>query len=174
MEALGEFLNWAWARHHNPWSWYIRPLFLLPFCYFAYKKSIAGVLLTVVAVLSSMFWFPAPSEADPRAAAFLAMERRYVTGGWTGAKTAMTLLVPVWFVVLGWAFWRRSWIAGLVVINVGAALKVLWGFYFGGDSAWSIIPPVLVGALICNGIVLYVFRWRRPRTPRTAPAPEGG
>jgi hypothetical protein len=130
----------------------------LPFCYFAYKKSVAGIVLTVVGVFSSMFWFPAPSETDPRAAEFLAMEREYVTGGWTWAKTAMTALVPIWFVVLGWAFWRRSLIAGLVVINVGAALKVIWSFYFAGESAWSIIPAVSVGALICNGILIYAFR----------------
>lgn len=160
MESLNDFLTWAWARHHNPLSWYIRPLFVLPFCYFAYKKSVAGLLLTVGGVLSSMFWFPAPSEADPRAAAFLAMEREYVTGGWTWAKTAMTALVPVWFVVLGLAFWRRSLIAGLVVINVGAALKVIWSFYFGGDTAWSIVLPVSVGAVVCNGILLFVFRRR--------------
>lgn len=160
MESLQDFLSWAWARHHNPLSWYIRPLFVLPFCYFAYKKNIAGVGLTVLGVLSSMFWFPAPSEADPRAAAFLAMEREYVTSGWTWAKTGMTALVPIWFVVLGWAFWRRSLIAGLLVINVGALLKVIWSFYFAGGSAWSIIPPVGVGALICNGILLYAFRRR--------------
>ncbi len=167
MESLYEFLNWAWARHHNPLSWYIRPLFVLPFCYFAYKKSVAGIALTVVGVLSSMFWFPAPSETDPRAAAFLAMEREYVTGGWTLAKTAMTTLVPIWFVVLGWAFWRRSMIAGLVVINVGAALKVIWSFYFAGESAWSIIPAVAVGALVCNGILIYAFR-RKLRPARAA------
>jgi len=161
MESFSEFLSWAWARHHNPLSWYIRPLFVLPFCYFAYKKSVTGIVLTVVGVLSSMFWFPAPSETDPRAAAFLAMEREYVTGGWTWAKTAMTALVPIWFVVLGWAFWRRSLIAGLVVINAGAALKVIWSFYHGGGSAWSIIPAVSIGALICNGILIFVFRRRQ-------------
>ena len=95
-----------------------------------------------------MFWFPAPSEADAGAADFLAMEQQYVTGGWTWMKTAMTLLVPVWFVLLGWAFWRRSWIVGILVINVGAALKVVWSFYFGGETAWSIIPPVIIGALV--------------------------
>ncbi len=161
MEWMTEFLDWAWARHHNPLSWYIRPLFVLPFCYFAYRKSALGTAATVVAVLTSMFWFPAPSEADPRAAEFLAMERQYASGDWTLTKTAMTALVPLWFVVLGWAFWRRSWILGLVVINVGAALKVLWSFYFGGESAWSIIPPVLIGALIVNGLVVWVFRRRR-------------
>src|SRR5215217_3294099 len=34
-----EFAAWAWDRHHNVLSWYIRPLFLLPFCYFAYKRN---------------------------------------------------------------------------------------------------------------------------------------
>jgi hypothetical protein len=43
MDWLTDFLDWAWARHHNPLSWYIRPLFILPFCYFAYKKSMAEV-----------------------------------------------------------------------------------------------------------------------------------
>lgn len=163
MEWLSDFLHWAWARHHNPLSWYIRPLFVLPYCYFAYKKSVTGLVVTVVAVLTSMFWFPAPDEVDPRAAAFLAMEQQYLMGDWTWAKTAMTALVPAWFVALGWAFWRRSWIAGFVVVNAGAALKVVWSFYYGGDTAWSIIPPVVIGALVCNGILLL---WMRRRAGR--------
>lgn len=160
-ESLYEFLNWAWARHHNPLSWYIRPLFVLPFCYFAYKKSPTGLVLTIIGVLSSMFWFPAPSAADPRAAAFLAMEREYVTGGWGWAKIAMTALVPSWFLVLGWAFWRRLLVAGLVVVNAGVGLKVVWSFYFGGETAWSILPAVGLGALICNGVLVYALRRKR-------------
>lgn len=27
-----EFLSWAFARHQNLLSWYIRPIFLIPFC----------------------------------------------------------------------------------------------------------------------------------------------
>ena len=169
MDLFYDFLNWAWERHHNPWSWYIRPLFVLPFCYFAYKKSLLGVLLTIVAVLSSMFWFPAPEVQDPRAAAFLEMERRYVTGGWTWAKSAMTALVPLWFLLLAWAFWHRSWLAGFLVVNIGALLKVIWSFYFGGNTAWSIIPPVTIGALIANGVGYYAYR--RVRHPRAA-APD--
>ena len=66
MDTMVEFLNWAWARHHNPLSWYIRPLFILPFCYFVYQKSVRGMALTVVAVTSSMFWFPAPATQTQR------------------------------------------------------------------------------------------------------------
>jgi hypothetical protein len=80
---------------------------------------------------------------------------------WTWAKTLTTLLVPVWFVLLGWAFWRKSWIVGILVINVGAALKVVWSFYFGAGTAWSIIPPVVVGAIICNGVLVFVLRRRQ-------------
>lgn len=173
MEWIADFWAWAWARHHNPLSWYIRPLFVLPYCYFAYKKSVVGLVLTVVGVLTSMFWFPAPAEADPRAAAFLAMEQQYVTGGWTATKTAMTLLVPVWFVLLGAAFWRRSWIAGILVINVGALLKVVWSFYFGGGTAWSIIPPVLIGAVVINGALVYVL-WHRRTSEVAASSMEPG
>lgn len=169
MEWLSDFWAWAWARHQNPLSWYIRPLFVLPFCYFAYKKSLAGVLVTVVGVLTSMFWFPAPAETNSRAAAFLAMEQQYVTGGWNWTKTIMTLLVPVWFVLLAGAFWRRSWVLGIAVINVGAVLKVVWSFYFGGDSAWSIIAPVLVGLAVCNGAIAYVLR--RSRATASAASP---
>ncbi len=161
MDALQDFLSWAWARHHNPLSWYIRPLFVLPYCYFAYKKSGWGVALTIVAVLSSMFWFPAPEETDPRAAEFLAMEQRYISGTWTVGKALMTALVPVWFVALAVAFWRRSWLVGLLVINTGVLLKVIWSFYFGGASAWSIIPAAGLGALVVNGILLVAYRRQR-------------
>ena len=161
MDGIQDFFAWAWARHHNPLSWYIRPLFVLPFCYFAYRKNGWGVALTVLAVLSSMFWFPAPEEAEGRAAAFLEMEKRYITGTWGAGKVAMTALVPVWFIALGAAFWRRSWAAGFLVINLGIALKVAWSFYFGGAAAWSIIPPVGIGALVVNGVLLFAYRrWR--------------
>jgi hypothetical protein len=32
------FFDWAYARHQNQLSWYIRPLFIIPFCFFAYKR----------------------------------------------------------------------------------------------------------------------------------------
>jgi hypothetical protein len=59
---------------------------------------------------------------------------------------------------LAYAFWRRSWLAGLAVINLGAALKVVWSFYFGAASAWSIIAPVGLGLIICNGVLLYAYK----------------
>ncbi len=78
-----EFVAWAWERHHNVLSWYIRPLFLLPFCYFAYRRSLLGMTLTLLALATSMFWFPAPAEASPAVNEMLAAEREYLTADWT-------------------------------------------------------------------------------------------
>jgi hypothetical protein len=58
-EFLADVASWAWARHHNVLSWYVRPLFFLPFCWFAYRRSATGMALTLVALATSMAWFPA-------------------------------------------------------------------------------------------------------------------
>ena len=79
MELFDAFLSWAWARYHSTLSWYIRPLFLLPFCYYAYRRSINGIVLTLLALASSMFWFREPEHAAPEALEFLAAEQEYLT-----------------------------------------------------------------------------------------------
>src|ERR671918_2400283 len=102
--TLDGFRAWAWERHHNVLSWYIRPLFFLPFCYFAYRRSLSGMMITLVALATSMFWFPAPERSDPMTLEFLAVEREYLTGDWTLAKALMALLVPLSFAALGFVF----------------------------------------------------------------------
>jgi hypothetical protein len=158
MDPLVDFLNWAWARHHNPLSWYIRPLFILPLCYFAYKKNAWGIFITIIAVTSSMFWFHAPAAPDPQAVQFLAAERRYVTGPVTIGKIAMFALVPLWFAALVWAFRRRSWVGGAMVITAGTLLKVAWSFQVAGASAWAIVPPVTLGTMVCAAVLLLAYR----------------
>ena len=159
MDTLLDFLNWAWARHHNPLSWYIRPLFILPFCYFAYKKSVRGMVLTVVAVTSSMFLFPAPAIHDPTAATFLAVERQWITGPLTLGQAFLTALIPIWLIALAAALRRRLWVAAALVIVSGTALKVAWSFYVGGASAWIIVPPVALGNAVVAGVLTYAY-WR--------------
>jgi len=105
---IGELASWAWARHHNILSWYIRPLFFLPFCWFAYRRSGLGMALTLVALVTSMAWFPAPARPDPAVIRFLEVERDYLLGEWTAAKVAMSLIVPLTFAALTVALWRRA------------------------------------------------------------------
>jgi hypothetical protein len=125
----------AWARHHNVLSWYVRPLFLLPFCYFAYKRSLWGIVLTLLALATSMFWFPAPEHSSPAVKEMLASEREYLTSNWTLWKVLIALLVPLGFAALAFAFWRRSLAWGLAVINAMVLFKIGWTFLFSTEPA---------------------------------------
>lgn len=106
------FWEWAWQRHHNVLSWYIRPFFLIAYMWFAHRRSLLGLLLTLLALATSMFWFPAPARPEPWVQEFLAAELDYLMAPWTAGKVLLTLTVPVFLVLLASAFWNRSWRLG--------------------------------------------------------------
>ncbi|WP_198374920.1 hypothetical protein [Neoroseomonas rubea] len=163
MGAVEDLAAWAWARHHNEWSWWIRPFFLLPYCWFAWRRSLAGILLTLVALLTSMAWFRAPAAPSPMAVAVLAAERDYLLGPWGPAKIAVALLVPGTLAALAIAFWRRSFAWGVAVVNAMVLAKIAWTFVvFTGEGALHHLTPAAFGLLACNLVLLVA--WRRWRT----------
>ncbi len=173
MEWLNELASWAWARHHNELSWYIRPLFLLPFAYFAYKRSGWGIALTLVALATSMAWFPAPEHPTPGAIEFLAAEREYLLGEWTLAKIAMALLVPLMLGGLAAALWRRSLIWALVAINGGGLFKIAWSFAVSDtQGAMQLLYPAVAGLVVLNAVLL--FMWRRREVAYVVPSAHAG
>jgi hypothetical protein len=166
MDLLNDFLSWVWARHHNELSWYVRPLFILPFCYFAYRRSVWGIVVTLLVFPTSLFWFPAPEDPSPRVEGYLAWERQFLTEGSLAAKIVLVSLVVAFFVALGAAFWKRNWLWGLAVLNAGTLLKVVWSVAFGGAAGWASLVPSLVTLAICDAAVLLAARWLRCRRSR--------
>ena len=167
-----EFAAWAWARHHNVLSWYIRPLFLLPFCYFAYRQSLWGIVLTLLALATSMFWFPVPEHPSPAVNEMLASEREYLTADWTAWKVSIALLVPLTFAALGLAFWKRSLAWGLAVVNAAILFKIGWTFLFATEAgAMFHLPAAVLGLVVCDALILYVIRRMRARSAYWRPRP---
>jgi hypothetical protein len=172
--STDDFVAWAWRRHHNVLSWYVRPLFFLPFCYFAYRRSLWGIVLTLVALATSMFWFPAPEHASPAVNQMLRAEREYLTVNWTLWKVLIALLVPLTFAALGLAFWKRSLVYGLAVINAAVLFKVGWTFLFSTQAgALSHLPVALLGLVVCDALILYVMRRMRARSSYERPQSGG-
>ncbi|WP_167759303.1 hypothetical protein [Mycobacterium sp. PS03-16] len=169
--TAADVLEWVWQRHHNVLSWYIRPLFLVPLAWFAYRRSGAGIAGTLIALATSMFWFPAPVTVDPEVAEFLAFERDWLTGDWTPAKIALTSLVPASLAAFCLAFWRRSLLWGAVLLNVMAIGKLAWGVLAGSGTGWAMTVPALGGLLLGDIAVIAAIRYRRSlRHPeRTVP-----
>ena len=163
MEWLGDFGSWVWARHHNLLSWYVRPLFILPYCWFAYRRNRIGLALTIALFPTSLFWFPAPLEPSPQALSYLAWERRFFLES-PARAAALAAAVAVFLWALAAAFWRRSWLWGLGVLNMATLLKVGWSLYFGGEAGRGAVLPALVTLLVCDAAILAaVFYGRRRR-----------
>ncbi len=100
-----------------------------------------------------MFWFPAPAIIDPMVEQFLQAERDYLLGPWTAGKILLTLTVPLFFTLLAFSFWKRSWWWGVAVINLAALGKIVWSVSEGGASGWVVLIPAVIGMLVCDAAV---------------------
>jgi hypothetical protein len=171
VDVINDVAAWAWARHHNILSWYIRPLFLLPFCWFAYRRSLLGIAATLVALATSMAWFPAPVKPDPAVIEMLNAEREYLLGPWNAAKVVASLLIPATFIALALAFWRRSLVWGLAVINGAVLFKIGWTYAVSGTAgANAHLVPALAGLALVDVLLVVVARVLGQRRSESRPA----
>lgn len=161
MSVNSVFFDWAFRRHENLLSWYIRPIIILPLCYFSYKRSGLGLSATAFLGLTSMFWFPQPESVAPHVIEFLAMEKEYLTSAWTIGKIAISSIVPISLCLLCFAFWKRKLMMGIVLVILIAFGKVVWSFYEGGQTGMSTIAPALLGLIFCLVVIGYYLSGRR-------------
>lgn len=158
MASNQAFFDWTFARHQNPLSWYVRPIFLVPFCYYAFKRNPLGISMTVFLLLTSMFWFNEPTVINEKVREFLLMEKQYLTSDFTIIKFLVGLLVPASMTALAYAFWKRSLKAGLIIMVLIAVVKTLWSVVEGGTAGTAVIIPAMLGLVICIALVYYGFR----------------
>lgn len=152
------FFDWVFDRHHNQWSWYIRPLFLIPFCYFSYKQNWPGISITIFCLFTSMFWFPRPEFVNDTVIRFLQFEKDFLYGEWDINKVMMILTIPISFFALGVSFWKRSLLMGISVVILIATGKVVWSIQNAGESGKSIIMPAIIGLIICCELIYFGFK----------------
>lgn len=160
------FFDWCFERHHNQWSWYIRPIFLIPFCLFAYKHSWSGISITVFCLFTSMFWFNKPDQVSEQVHAFLQFEKDWLYGSWDLKKTLLIITVPVSFLALALAFWKRSLIMGLAVVVLMATGKIVWSIQNAGESGETVLIPALVGMIICSVLMVIGFKRLQKTIPK--------
>ena len=150
------FFLWAFERHQNTLSWFIRPLILIPFCYFAYKKSLNWILVTVLALFTSMFWFPIPNEINPQVIDFLTMEKEFLTSWINIEKIIFSFIILFNFYFLVFSFVTKSIKLWIFIALLAAVWKSLWSVFM---TEWwiSVIPFALLWfLLLLFSIYIYV------------------
>lgn len=164
--ALERLAAWAWARHHNVLTWYVRPVLLAPYCLAAHRRSPVGMALSLVAMATSMAWFPAPEPGTvpPAVLAALAAEKEYLLGEWGLRKWLLAALVPLGFGCLGAACWHRSWRWALGVLHVMGVIKVAWTCtYFRADAVAAHLRAAVLGFAACDAALLAAVWCLGPR-----------
>ena len=161
---IKEILDWAFERHLNPISWYIRPIFLIAFCFFSYKRSWKGVIITILIMMSSMVWFPAPEKIDSQMQAVLEYEKQILSNPFSAIIAISTMIITM--TLIGFAFWKRSLLFGIIVLNLALVGKLISSITLVGKEGWGPLYVIIFGLLLVNGIgiLLYYFKKKKKQS----------
>lgn len=160
------FFEWAFKRHQNVLSWWIRPLMLIPFALAAWFRSWPFIWLSLIALFTSMFWFPAPDIPDAKVMEFLAMEKQLLSAGWNVQNIFGALGVCLYGILLGAAIWHRSILLTIAAILCGGLLKIIWSVIFSPQAGTSILPMAVAGTIFAAIIIGFVISKFKTATAR--------
>ena len=144
-----EFQAWAFTRHQNQLSWYIRPILILPIIYFSYRKSLLGIFASIFALFTSMIWFWVPKTTSPLVKEFLAYEQDFLQADWNLKKVLFAFLVISFFLLLIRATWLHSWKLLTLLLIITAFLKMIWSYLDSGSAGLTTVVPAILGLFVC-------------------------
>lgn len=151
---------WVWERHQNQFSWYSRPLFVVPAAYYAYRRRVWHVVGFMALLATSLFWFDAPATVPSSIEEYLKWEKKlFFTNDNKLPLVALIFGVCIFLWLLFYTFWQRNPWYGLAVINAGTVLKIIVSVALGQDAGVAAIIPSLSSLLVINLIAL--FLWKR-------------
>ena len=157
VENLGA---WVWDRHQNQFSWYSRPLFLIPACYYAYRQKFWMIIGFMTMLFCSLFWFAAPVSVPEHVSGYLEWEKQlFFSNESMVPLLVLTLVVIVFLVAMFSAFWRRNSWLGLIVINAGTILKIVISIALGKESGMAAIVPSLSSLVVINLAAFVTWRY---------------
>jgi len=161
IEFWADLSDWAWARHHNVWSWHVRPLIIIAFCLAAYLRRVWAVVLCALLFPLSAVLFPAPEIPRPEVFALLEQERLFVTRAGPAGLAVFAVAVIGFLWLLALAFWRRSLWLGVLIANLGGALKVGASVAIWGEAGLATVRPAILTAIVFNLAVFAAWlAWR--------------
>jgi len=156
--------SWIWDRHQNQFSWYSRPLFIIPACYYAYRRKIWHVISFNLLLVTSLFWFPAPLQVSPEVVAYLEWEKQlFFTNDTFLPLILLSSVVVLFLFCLFYAFWLRNPWLGLGLINVGTILKIIVSIVLGQDLGKAAIVPSLSSMAIINLLAFLIWKFFKKR-----------
>ncbi len=154
-----------WERHKNPISWVCRPFFGLIMSYGAVLESWVILIIGVIGIGTSWFWFPKRKNTPEWAEDFINREREVLTPAnlWDFKRVILPSLgLPIGLaglVVLLWLLeYPWNWLCILIYLMLSVA-KIIWGARLQKTVlvpvTWVVVLGYILGAVV--GAPLFVF-----------------
>lgn len=151
-----------WERHKNPVSWVCRPFFGLIIGYGAILHNWPLILIGIIGVGTSWFWFPKPSCTPAWAELFIDKEFEVLTPAsrWDFKKVIAPSLLPLalagfysllWFLPYPW-----NWV-GISKMIVLTALKMAWSARLESSVSRPLTRIVLLGFALGTAVGVFLF-----------------
>jgi hypothetical protein len=154
-----------WERHKNPFSWVCRPFFGLVIGYGAILQSWAIILVGVLGIGTSWFWFPKLENTPAWAEEFINKEFAILTPAnrWDLKRVVLpsiglplglaSLAVLLWYLSYPW-----NWL-GILILVVVTLLKIVWSVRLQSSVfkpvTWVTLVGFGLGAVV--GALLFVL-----------------
>lgn len=123
---MNDLLETLWRRHQNPWSWAFRLVFFLMLSLGLWLHALWVVLLAVVGLGTSWFWFPEPSTPNDFTADALAGERDWLAEPLRGRKLIEVVFGLAAFILYLWAMWTNQVFFSLLMVGGIVLFKSLF------------------------------------------------
>ena len=155
---------WIWERHQNQFSWYSRPLFIIPACYYAYRQKLLHVIGFMLLLLTSLFWFSAPEQVPESVSDYLEWEKElFFSNESSMPLITLTVAVIIFLFGLFYTFWKRNPWYGLLLINVGTIIKIIVSIGFGKEVGMAAIVPSLSSIAFINFVAFIIWRYYKKK-----------
>ena len=157
--------TWVWDRHQNQFSWYSRPLFIVPACYYAYRQNLGLVIGFMAMLFCSLFWFRAPPDVPEHISNYLAWEKQlFFSNESMVPLMVLTIVVIAFLIGLFSAFWRQNPWIGLFLINAGTLVKIFVSIAIGKETGTAATVPSLSSLAVINLVAFVAWRLFRNKS----------
>ena len=143
-------------RHKNPFSWITRLVFFVTLCLGVWLHSLWIIILSVVCLATSWFWFPTPKVATKWSEQLVEAELEFLRKSFRGCKAMGVTFVTSLGIIALLVFWYHNLLLGLLLIEIILLFKLTWSLFMMKQAKW-LIAGILVAAMIVNGVLLIIL-----------------
>jgi len=143
-------------RHKNPLSWITQLIFLITLCLGVWLHNFLLIVLSIICLATSWFWFPKPKTAFKWSEQLIEAEIEFLQQSLHGCKAMAMTFITILIVMILATFWFHKLLIGLLLVEISLLFQLCWSVFMLKKAKW-LITSILIAAIIVVGVLLIIF-----------------